>query len=181
MSKWINPIYIEGSKRNLTLAYSQWLHMRERCRPLYWERFPTYIGATFQDEWKDYDIFYDWITDQVGYGLPFSNLDKDLLGDGKLYSAETCCILPQRINIALTYKMSTMGEYPSGVSLNQGRYMATLAYDGKNKNLGRYSTPKEASDVYIKFKTERIQSLAYEYKDIISDRAFNALMNIKFK
>jgi hypothetical protein len=79
--------------------------------------------------------------------------------------------------MALQSKQSNTGLYPTGVSFNGGKYMVSLAYNGKNRNLGRYDTPDEAFSVYLTAKLARIRDLAVEFKDQINEKAFNALIN----
>lgn len=175
--KWNNPVNTSIGGRKVVPAYQHWHHMRHRCQEPYWLKFPTYIGTSYQPSWEDYDIFYDWVTNQKGYGIKGANLDKDLLGDGTYYSEETCCLLPSQVNMSLTAGNQILDRvYPVGVSFNGGKYMVPLAYNGKNKNLGRYDTADAAFNVYKKAKIERIKELAFLYKDRINYRAFDALM-----
>lgn len=176
--KWKNQTKVSVGSSKVIPAYQHWHHMRHRCQEPYWLKYPTYIGTSHQPDWDDYDIFHEWVTNQKGYGLDGANLDKDLLGDGTFYSEQTCCLLPRQLNAAITGGRSSKGGlYPTGVSLNGGKYMVSLAYDGKNKTLGRYNTPEEAFNVYREAKIAKIRNLAEEFKDRINERAFKALMN----
>jgi len=176
-NKWINPTKVSAGNNKANPAYSHWRHMLERCSEAYWLKYPTYKGTTYQQSWADYDVFYEWVTNQVGYGLDGIHLDKDLLGDGTVYSEDTCCLLPKSVNIALQSNRVNVGDCPSGVSLNGGKYMASLAYNGKNKNLGRYDSQEEAFAVYRTAKISRIKELATKFKDQIDEKAFDSLIN----
>lgn len=71
--------------------YSTWSGMKERCNNKNSENYKWYgaIGVTVCKEWNDFKTFYDWsINNGWKKGL---DLDKDILGDGKLYSPDTCC------------------------------------------------------------------------------------------
>lgn len=182
--KWINQVKIDGSNKVIQ-AYSVWRHVIERSSLPYQKKYPSYTGVTHQESWLDYDVFHDWVTEQDGYGTldkknRLYHFDKDLIGSGKFYSEKDCVFLPLEINIAMQYSRSNSGDLPVGVSFNQGRFMVTLACDGRNKNLGRYESPEEASEIYLKAKVDRIRSLALEYQHSISNIAFDRLMNIRF-
>lgn len=65
--------------------------MLERCYNPTCERYVCYgaVGVTVCDEWKnDYQKFLDWsLVNGWRSGL---QIDKDIKGNGKLYSPETC-------------------------------------------------------------------------------------------
>lgn len=81
--------------------YKKWYDMRERC---YNPKNPSYknygaIGVTVCDEWKNsYEPFAIWALNS-GYS-PELQLDKDINGDGKLYSPETCSWVTQLKNMS---------------------------------------------------------------------------------
>ena len=53
------------------------------------------------------------------------------------------------------YNRSVCGTVPfKGVSKNGNRFRATIRVDGKQKHLGCYDTPEEASKAYLKYCTE---------------------------
>lgn len=177
--KWKYPTKEISGHNKSNQAYSVWRHMIERCSTKYWEKYPTYIGTEFEEAWDDYDLFYEWVIDQKGYGLVDESgkkyhLDKDLLGCGKLYSPTNCVFLPARINVALQFGARNNQVLP-GVSMNSGSFMATLCYDGKNKNLGRYQTANEAHSAYVKAKNIRLSELSEFYKESLSEAAYNKL------
>lgn len=167
----------DGKKQSS--GYITWKHMIERCYdPKYAAKFPTYACCEVAEEFKSFQGFMVWATKQKGYGEPKVALDKDLLAKGnKIYSPDTCIFIPRDINVLLTKANARRGEYPLGVSLNQGRYMATLCYFGRNKNLGRFHSPEEAFEAYKKAKEAHIKFLASQYKDVLDKRAYVALQS----
>lgn len=177
-SRWERPTK-KFTNGPITQAYSHWRHVIERSSEPYWKKYPSYIGTIMHKDWESYDCFYDWITTVKGYGELYNgkyyHLDKDLLGDGFTYEPKSCVLLPPPINGALIGFNSRGGDLPTGVSINQGRYLATLCYRGKNKNLGRYSDPYVAASVYRKAKAAYLKELAFQFRDDLEERAFEKL------
>jgi len=92
-------------------------------------------------------------------------LDKDFLGDGKLYSPETCCFVPGWLNSLFNDHRTKRGPWQQGVSYDKavGKYVATISRKGKNINLGRFKTPTEASAAYLKAKEAYVEDLLAEF------------------
>lgn len=164
-----------------TCIYGKWQRMLGRC---YDEKSliakPTYIGCSVSDMFKVYSSFYEWYKEQVGNDNPQWQLDKDLLFKGnKLYSEDTCVLLPKEINTMIIKNDARRGDCPIGVSYHKrdGIYSATCNY-GKPMQvyLGSYSTPIEAFLVYKKAKESYIKQVAEQYKDVIDPRAYKALL-----
>jgi len=166
-------------------SYRCWTHVLERCinPTAYWLRF--YEGCKVSDEWLDYSVFRLWYDSQIGCDLKYE-LDKDLLGNGKLYSSETCCLLPHIINIMITSKTKTELSMPSGVSKRGNRYIS-VAHTGKRNlkesyhYLGIFRTKEEAHNAYCAFKETRIRETAQSYYDKgeLDERAYRKLMEFK--
>jgi hypothetical protein len=82
----------------MTQEYMEWKNMLQRC---YHNRKDgnnkTYLNTVVVDEkWHNFQVFAEWFYDsnyQKGW-----NLDKDLLGDGLVYSENTCVFLPTEVN-----------------------------------------------------------------------------------
>ena len=98
-----------------TKLYETWCRMRSRCNNPKNKAYKWYgaIGVSVCKEWDDYSIFRDWALSN-GYkeGL---QLDKDIKGNGKLYSPETCCWVTskennnhRKSNVVITYNGKTM-------------------------------------------------------------------------
>lgn len=169
------PCKVDGK---ITKGYSTWKHMLERCySPAYQERFPTYIGCTVEPEFLEFQRFMSWAVKDVGFHVEGSCLDKDLLSKGnKVYSRATCVFVPAPVNGVLNKHKARRGNLPVGVSLNGGKYMATLCQYGKNKNLGRFDSVDKAFNAYKAGKEAYIKVLAESYKDSIEPVAYDALM-----
>lgn len=161
------------------LEYIKWHHMLNRCYSPKWHKtHPTYIGCSVHDDWLLYSKFKSDYKNMVGFELGWE-LDKDLLVKGnKVYSKETCVLLPKRINTLLINRKKSRGLYPIGVCLCSNNKYLTQCSDGyKQKHLGYHNTLEQAFQVYKTFKENLIKQVASEYKDMLDVRAYNALMN----
>jgi len=165
--------------------YRAWSDMLVRCTDKTWNRCPTYIGTTCSDNFKSYSFFYEWYHKQHNHDRIDEDgrkwcLDKDLLSvGGKVYSEDTCVFIPQRINKLLTKSNSARGEYPIGVSLKKSsnKYVANCrGLGGKYLHLGLFTDVTEAFLAYKTFKESFIKGVANKYKEILDNRAYNALM-----
>lgn len=158
-------------------AYKIWRHVLMRCYcPAYQKRQKTYIGCQVAESWKTYTNFKLWFNENYIEGW---ELDKDLLGDGKLYSPETCCFLPKCLNLALPKQTS---KNRKGVRFNGYSYTAQCADESGNANhLGSYKTKNEALEVYYYFKNKVIANLANKFKDYIKPKVLETLINFDCK
>lgn len=166
-------------KGKIVKHYSIWTSAVCRCYcPVRLEKTPSYSGCTLSKEFLCYQNFAEWYTSHESYGLGY-DLDKDLLVKGnKVYSAETCTMLPKELNLAIKDKFSKNSDLPTGVLRNKiGGYTAGLKRGLKGYHLGTFNTVEEASAAYVVAKEAYIKELALEYKDQIEPRAFEALMN----
>jgi hypothetical protein len=110
-------------------------------------------------------------------------LDKDILFKGnKIYSPETCCFVPNEINVLLCKNDSKRGKMPIGVyerkMVNGYKYVAYVNNTKKHFHLGTFDTPKEAFQAYKSAKEAYIKEMATQYyKDgKITERVYDALM-----
>ena len=165
----------------LTKEYEIWTGMLERC---YSEKCqkkqPTYEGCEVSDNFKYYEYFYEWCNKQIGFGNECWQLDKDLLTKGnKVYSENSCVFIPSDINLLLTKRTASRGEYLIGICWDK-RYKAFKAQINKNnegkKHLGYFNTELEAFNAYKEAKETYIKEQANKWKDKIDERAYNALM-----
>lgn len=166
----------------VTKEYSMWKGMLERCySDTFKAKWPTYKDCTCSEEFRVFQKFAQWATTQVGFS-PTCHLDKDLLyRSNKLYSTETCVLLPPRVNTLLIHKRFPDRGLPTGVSYlpDRDRYVAQMNKGGKYVMLGRYKSVDEAAAKYVAEKEKEIKSVAEEYKSVLDPRAFDALINYK--
>lgn len=162
--------------------YKTWKKMLGRCYdPKYHATRPTYEGCSVYEDWKYFSKFKAWMEIQDWEG---NHLDKDLLVAGnKVYSPETCVFLPEKLNSLIVTQKRSDKAVPAGISFQNGcqKYIVSCAVDGKNKNLGRYKCPEEAFNVYKNFKNDLVRKKAEEYKDVLDERAYTAMLNFKIE
>ena len=160
-------------------SYKVWTAMLKRCYSNTSKGFyHTYEDCKVSDKFLRFRNFDKWCKQQVGFGVEYFDLDKDILSKGgKIYSEDTCCFVPQEINRCLKgYKsksIKTGVQYHSRDKIYQTRGVV----EGEYKHLGNFKTEEEAFLVYKKFKEAHIKSLTEKWKDLIDERAYNALMN----
>lgn len=168
--------YTFGKKGHPTKEYSVWLSMLTRC---YNERFlkdnETYIGCEVCEEWLDFQVFAEWFNDNYINGY---QLDKDLIRRGnKVYSPQTCCFVPQEINLLLVNRKNGRGKYPIGVSKDKTKFAASIVIKAKKQHIKNFDTIEEAFHAYKEVKESNISAMAEEYKDKIPEQVYNALLN----
>jgi hypothetical protein len=165
----------DGNKVNK--AYSNWNDMFVRC---YSEekkdKFPAYYGiCSVCDEWHNYQNFAKWYEENF-YPVEGTrvHIDKDILVKGnKVYSPETCCYVPQRINMVFMKKSRiTDSDLPTGIRRTLTGYSAEY----NTKYLGNYENLEDAILQYDKAKRTHIRDLAEEYKSILPIKTYDALL-----
>lgn len=94
--------YKSSIKGEPSRAYSKWYPMIRRC---YTNDSGTesYDEVEVCNEWLNFQNFAYWYYSKQDNNRIDYHLDKDLLGNGKLYSPETCCLIPSKLNIGLRY------------------------------------------------------------------------------
>ena len=167
------------------VAYKRWIAMLHRC---YCEKFlksnPTYQGCYVCSEWLVFSNFEKWFKENYKDGY---ELDKDLLSgkENKVYSPETCCFLPPRINkLLLTNKGRRRNIIGSSKKGNKWEaFLSALDKDGKRirVHIGYFDSPQEAFAAYKLAKESYVKEVAQKYYDNneITEKVYNALMNYK--
>ena len=115
-----------------TKCYKVWHSMLQRCYdPKLQEREPTYRGCTVCDKWHNFQTFAEWYNDNY-YQIhgEVMCLDKDILIKGnKIYSPETCCFVPEKINTLFVKSDKSRGNNPIGThQLPENVYTALYSY-----------------------------------------------------
>ena len=160
--------------------YKHWASILERsfC-PKYKAKYPTYKDVTICDEWLTLSNFKTWFeSPESGYKEGY-HLDKDILVKGnKIYSPETCCFVPQEINLMIVRKQRTNHDLPPFVAKSGNKYTSSVQQNGRHIRLGFYQTPLEAFNAYKNAKERHIRNVAEKYfqEGKITERVYNALM-----
>ena len=160
--------------------YYLWRSMLRRCYDeKYTDKNSTYKGCTVAEGWRYLSNFKEWCNNQIGFGNEGWQLDKDILIKGnKIYSEDTCCFVPQEINIIFTDRYAIKGEYPIGVYYNKTsrKYIARISKYGCLKHIGIFTSVEEAASAYKKEKESHIKDVANIWKDALDPRAYDAMM-----
>lgn len=173
------PIRVNGK---IIKEYKAWHNMLERC---FKSRNRTYENVTCCNEWLLYENFYEWIHSQDNFDRWLIGdrweVDKDIIIKGnKIYSPETCCLVPHNINCLFLRKEASRGELPIGVSLpkNRSKYLAHISNNNGTSYIGYYETVYEAFQAYKEHKENLIKQIAQdEYsKNNITKRCYEAMM-----
>lgn len=148
---------------------------------------PSYQNVTCCNEWLLYENFYEWLHSQGNFDKWLSgngwDIDKDILVKGnKVYSSETCCLVPQNINKLFIKNDVIRGILPLGVSRDRGKFRALCnnPFTKEYEYLGEYETPEDAFYLgYKPYKENIIKKVAQiEYdKGNITEICYNAMMN----
>jgi len=178
VNDWGSLVRVDGK---IIPEYQLWASMLTRCFcKKYKQRHPTYEHSTCCNEWLQMTKFIKDVSTMKGYGLNGWQFDKDILQKGnKLYSKDTCCFVPQELNLLLNKRDNRRGEWPVGVCFSQhaGKFIANLAVNGKLKHLGCFNTPEEAFQAYKVAKEDYIKEIAEKWKDRLDERVYQALLN----
>ncbi|ECB2088282.1 AP2 domain-containing protein [Salmonella enterica subsp. enterica serovar Newport] len=161
-----------------TDEYSAWSGLLQRAYdPKYHVRNPTYVGCSVVEEWHFRSKFVKWFG--VNYVKGWC-LDKDILNPGnKVYGPDTCIYVPVWINTFANDSGAIRGGLPIGVSLNKttGKYLSQCKSGGKVINLGYYDDPKEAHEVWLRFKLNLVLERKKDM-DSIDHRIYPNLVHI---
>ena len=156
-----------------TKAYSSWLGIKQRIR--------ENVDGVLCSEFQKFEDYHDWYTSQKGYDISGWRLHKKVFDkNNNVYSPETLCFLPQILTSAIQVNKAARGKYPIGVyhNIKTGCIQAFMSY-GKNQSvcLGSFNNAIDAFKVYKKEKERYVHSVANEYKHMLDQRAYIALMN----
>lgn len=132
--------------------------------------------STVCNEWHNFQIFGDWYEVNKYEINERLHVEKDILIPGnKVYSPDTCLLVPQRINELFAYKPKDNG-LPVGIrKTNNEKYGARHC----GCNLGTFDTLEEAYKKYAEKKEEVIKQIAEQYKGIIPKELYSVLLRYK--
>ena len=175
----------DGKKIFLT-EYNTWVSMHRRA-----ENFngthPSYEDVTIDKIWWSYQNFAMWYNDnKYEVENDILRLDKDILVPGnRVYSPETCCLVPDKINQLFKQPMKKDDNMPMGVYKEGNRYRTVKLYEIDNngnvmKHCKSFKTPEDAHECYKFYKEKYIHDIADLYKDIIPTIVYVALKQYEF-
>lgn len=157
-----------------------WMAMIQRCYSEKWkDQHAAYYGiCTVSDEWLNYQHFATWYEENQYEVNGRLHLDKDILVPGnKVYSAETCLLVPQRINMLfMSKKRKKDADLPTGLHRVFTKDAVKFRSCYNTVELGTFNTIEEAYDSYVRAKERHIREVADEYKNIIPQKVYDALV-----
>lgn len=182
--------YITRINNQNTKEYGSWVRMLKRCYDKKEkEKYPTYKDVTCCDEWLYFPNFYEWLHSQQNFDKWYKGkrwaLDKDILNKGnKIYSPETCCLVPQNVNSLFVNQYNNRGILPIGIHKSGIGFVAKCSNPiiKKEKTSNTYKTSDEAFYLWYKpYKENLIKQIAQiEYDDgNITEKCYNAMLNYK--
>lgn len=168
-----------------TLAWQRWRGIQNRCNPggNVQRKRPTYVGCA--NGFSDFQDFADWCQSEPGHfdvddsGRQFE-LDKDLISPGnKIYSRETCCFVPGRVNRLIVFPSNrNRPDLPIGCSFHKHTkqyYSYINGPDGKSVHLGHYRNPLDAHRAWQFAKAAAIRAAVVNMPDHLSRAAIAVL------
>lgn len=174
-----------GALRGNKKIYQVWQDMFRRCYGHGTnDTKPCYSGCSIAEVWHNFQNFASWYEENY-YNIDgqIMQIDKDILQKGnKIYSPETCILVPNEINALIVKRKLQRGDTPIGVyyNKNMGVYVAFCwTNECQKEYLGRYNTPEDAFFAYKKRKEQYIKEVADKYENKIPKRLYDALCAYK--
>lgn len=179
LPKWFDVGFLGNaviSKENIKPGH-MWQNMLSRC--YYSKNGIVYPDTKVSENWHSFENFLAWYSEEIKYvnwpGRVF--LDKDIIGDSTLYSSETCCLVPSKINTIMASPRG--GKYlPGAEKLPSGRYRGVQGYKSRTM---LFQTEIEAHIAYVDFKLQKIRDYAEEYKDKMNPVVYEVLITKDFR
>lgn len=166
-----------GTTDNDKECYRAWYNMMSRCyNKDFLKRRNTYEDCIVSKEWHCYKNFKEW--HDANY-IENWCLDKDILYKGnKIYSPNTCCFVPNDINVIFTKRQKHRGIYPIGVSYckRDNRFSARIYNINGNYTSKNFPTAEDAFMAYKQAKEAHIKEVANKWKDKIAANVYDAMM-----
>lgn len=160
--------------------YRIWSGMMSRGYSENWKGLkPTYADVVVCEEWHNLQVFGEWILNHPFYGLGY-HLDKDLLFKGnRLYSPNTCTLIPDEINIIFkSYNVKNRKvDLPRCVDYEEssGMFRVNGSLDGKAVYVGRYKTVCEAERAALDFEQRRWKHLVNKWEGKVEDKVIDKI------
>lgn len=104
----------------LTEEYRKWFSMIGRCYNSKRKDYKYYgmKGVSVCSEWHNFQVFAKWYISNKPAGLKDPELDKDIIGCGKLYSPDNCIVVSGKENKQKAHSRSCTLKSPSGEMIN---------------------------------------------------------------
>lgn len=129
---------------------------------------PCYKGCVVCNEWLCYQNFAKWWHENYYNCGEKLELDKDIkIANNKIYSPNTCLLVPHSINSLFCKSTKSRGKYPLGISKYKNLYLATVSNKRENKSVitKAFKDFDKAREFYISEKKKIINKVCNEYID----------------
>lgn len=142
--------------------YDTWKDMLKRCYDpkksmLRYQQYKVQVDKT----WHNFATFYEWVNSKYSNYRIGYQLDKDILGDGKLYSMHNCVFVPRYINNQLVTVDKFM-KLPQGVKQINNRFITFVGFSKEKTYIGTYKNIYEAFYAYKIVKEEKMKK-SFDY------------------
>lgn len=173
--------YPVSINKKITKEYNIWYAMMTRCYNSKFKREnPSYKDVTCCEEWLLFENFYEWLHSQENFDKWLNGdkwaIDKDIISKrNKIYSPETCCLVPIHVNNLFTKNNIKRGNLPIGVSQRNNKKYISIRYDIYKQ----FDTPEEAFYLYKTYKETYIKQIAQEEYSMgnITKKCYDAMMS----
>ena len=137
----------------------------------------SYSEVTICEEWLTFSNFEKWMLTHNWEG---KDLDKDLLGNGKHYSPDTCCFLPHQVNIAIQTRENTTEVLGVSAPDKRGLFRVSTYWKEVRQNSKSFRCIKQAHKYWQENKINSLLRMVDEYytRDEISTRVRDKLLDI---
>lgn len=139
--------------RKGTRLWNIYNNMIQRCENKNHPRYSDYggRGIIVSDEFKPFENFKKWAFSN-GYN---NTLSIDRIDNNDIYCSDNCKFSSDSEQVINTRDRSDNSSGYRGVSKDKHKWRASIQIEGKQKFLGYFNTPEEASIVYEKSFLER--------------------------
>ena len=193
VGKYCSRNKVNGKWTTQTKEYHAWINMLSRCYD------PNYIctkagqecysGVQVSDSWLNFQLFAEWYCIKISelkLKSPDTKfvLDKDLLSaSNKIYSAETCCLIPEELNSLIVNRLSRNNtkKLSSIRKCKTGTYSITISLNKKPTTFSGYKTENECFDLYLRNKEKELNNSIEKYKSVLSEKVYLALLEYTSK
>jgi hypothetical protein len=160
-------------------AYSAWCNMLSRCYDKNYIGPHLYENSTVHEDWHCFQTFAEWyykeLSDLKWNGKSY--LDKDILGNGEMYSDKSCCLVSPAINTIIAQVHG--GKFLPGVSQStNGLFRVIPGYECSDE---RFTLENDAHMAFVEAKSQKIKALANEHKEFLRPHVYEALMTKDFR
>lgn len=156
-------------------SYRVWVGILDR---VYGKRIKSYEDVSISKEWLSYANFESWYGENI-YKVENEKMciDKDILSNSnnKVYSKETCLIIPERINNLLI----KFYDKETGITYREKRNVYEVScrdLNGVKTYLGFYDNKEYALKVYKDFKIKTILEVIGSYKCKLPSKIYDLLI-----